>query len=70
MKCPRCKSEAKEKKVEIFEESCGMGIIYSDFDVLSIAGAPSRAYKKLRLAIQDKKLYECTKPECGYEFEA
>lgn len=68
MKCPLCKHDAKEKKIEIFEETYGM--VNTDFDVLCLAGALSRGLKKARLAIQEKKLYECTNPDCLHEFEA
>lgn len=65
MKCPKCQSEAVEKKIVVFEETYGM--VCSGCDPV---GLMTRAFKKAKLAIEDKKLYVCTKDGCHYEFEA
>lgn len=71
MKCPKCKCEAQEIQIEIFESK--YGLCNTDFDIFGIKTLVTAAYrgiKKVHLAIEEKKLYQCTNPKCLNEFEA
>ena len=71
MKCPKCKCEAKEVEISVFESEYSM--VDSGFDpfgLVSLAKIAKRGAKKARLAIQEKKLYRCSNENCLHEFEA
>lgn len=66
MKCPKCNSEAVEVKIPLFDGFDGVGIVCRGFDPFSFV---AKGAKKIKLALQDKKLYVCTNEKCGYKFE-
>lgn len=76
MICPICKHTAIEKEITIFEGGLGglnlSNMCCNDFDVLgvNIFKTAYNGVKKARLSLTGKKLYKCTNPDCGKEFEA